>query len=93
VLERFEEELRAYIAHKLQEKFGHDWFKLRVDGNVAGEAMRIRKQALERGEQRMPLINYTELGHLRSSAAEGTGRKYLATCSSMPRNLMSICRS
>lgn len=66
VLERFEEQLRAYIARILSEKFGLDWFKLRIDGNVAGEAKRIRKQALERGETSMPLINYTELGHLSS---------------------------
>jgi hypothetical protein len=70
VLERFEEELRAYITRKLSEKFGPDWFKLRVDGNVAGDAKRIRRQALERGEASMPLINYTELGHL-SSIIEG----------------------
>ena len=66
VLERFEVELRAYITRKLSGKFGPDWFKLRVDGNVAGDAKRIRKQALERGEDPMPLINYTELGHLAS---------------------------
>jgi hypothetical protein len=66
VLERFEEELRAYITRKLSEKFGPNWFKLRVDGNVAGDVKRIRKQALERGENPMPLINYTELGHLAS---------------------------
>jgi hypothetical protein len=66
VLERFEEKLRAYITRKLFGKFGPDWFKLRVDGNVAGHAKRIRKQALERGEDPIPLINYTELGHLAS---------------------------
>lgn len=66
VLERFEEELRAYITRKLSGKFGPDWFKLRVDGNVVGDAKRIRKQALERGEDPIPLINYTEMGHLAS---------------------------
>jgi hypothetical protein len=66
VLERFEEELRAYITRKLSEKFGPDWFKFRVDGNIGGDAKRIRRQALERGEASMPLINYTELGHLSS---------------------------
>ena len=66
VLGRFEEELRAYITRKLSEKFGPDWFKVRIDGNIAGEAKRIRRQALERGEKPMPLINYTELGHLAS---------------------------
>jgi hypothetical protein len=70
VLERFEEELRAYITRKLSEKFGPDWFKLRVDGNIAGDAKRIRRQALERGETPMALINYTELGHL-SSIVQG----------------------
>jgi hypothetical protein len=72
VLGQFEEGLRAHITRKLSEKFGPDWFKLRVDGNIAGEAKRIRQQALERGEQRMPMINYTELGHLLSIV---TGRK------------------
>jgi len=66
VLERFEEELRAYITRKLSGKFGPDWFRRRVDGNVTGAAKRIRKQALERGEDPIPLINYTELGHLAS---------------------------
>jgi hypothetical protein len=63
VLERFEEELRAYITRKLSERCGPDWFKQRVDGNIAGDAKRIRKQALERGEAALPLISYTELGH------------------------------
>lgn len=71
VLERFEEELRTYITRKLSDKFGAEWFKERIDGNVAGDAKRIRKQALERGETSMPLINYTELGHL-SSIVLGT---------------------
>ncbi|WFU14399.1 hypothetical protein [Bradyrhizobium sp. CB3481] len=66
VLGRFEEELRAYITRKLSVRCGSDWFKHRVDGNIAGEAKRIRKQALERGEAPMPLISYTEIGHLAS---------------------------
>lgn len=66
VLERFEEDLRAYVTGKLSREFGPDWFKLRVDGNIAGDAKRIRRQALERGEDPVPLINYTELGQLAS---------------------------
>ena len=65
VLERFEEELRAYITRKLSQKFGPDWFKHRA-GAVGGHAKHVRKQALERGENAMPLIHYTELGHLSS---------------------------
>lgn len=64
LLGRFEEELRAYITRKLSDKFGPDWFKLRVDGNTAGNAKRTRTQALQRGEGRLPLINYTDLGDL-----------------------------
>jgi hypothetical protein len=66
VLERFEEELRAYITRKLSERCGPDWFKQRVDGNIAGDAKRVRKQALELDESSMPLISYTELGRLSS---------------------------
>jgi hypothetical protein len=64
LLSRFEEELREYIMRKLSDKFGPDWFKLRVDGNTAGNAKRTRTQALQRGEGRLPLINYTDLGDL-----------------------------
>lgn len=64
LLGRFEEELRAYITRKLSEKFGPDWFKLRLDGNTAGNAKRTRTQALQRGEGSLPLINYTDLGDL-----------------------------
>lgn len=64
LLGRFEEELRAYITRKLSDNFGPDWFKLRVDGNTAGNAKRTRMQALQRGEGSLPLINYTDLGDL-----------------------------
>lgn len=64
LLGRFEEELRAYITRKLSAKFGPDWFKVRVDGNTAGNAKRTRVQALQRGEIGLPLINYTDVGDL-----------------------------
>ncbi|MFL6726017.1 MAG: Swt1 family HEPN domain-containing protein [Sphingomicrobium sp.] len=64
LLGRFEEELRAFITRKLADRFGDDWFKLRVDGNTAGNAKQTRVQALRRGEQSFPLIHYTDLGDL-----------------------------
>ncbi|MGS4989936.1 Swt1 family HEPN domain-containing protein [Roseibium sp. RP-7] len=62
-LERFEQELRAYISRKLEEQFGPDWFKVRAS-NLIGKAKVIRKAAMERGETFAPLIEFVELGEL-----------------------------
>ena len=82
VLERFEEELRAYITRKLSDRFGPDWFRQRVDGNIAGDAKRIRKQALERGEAPRPLISYTELGHLSITTCRSSSPRGAPQCTS-----------
>lgn len=63
VLERFEEELRAFVARKLEARFGPDWFKARAS-NLIGKAKAIRRAAMERGEAFAPLINFIELGEL-----------------------------
>ncbi|WP_154674604.1 hypothetical protein [Mesorhizobium erdmanii] len=60
---RFEQELRAYVERKLEERFGPDWFKLRAS-NLIGKAKEIRKVAMARGEAFAPLVNFTELGEL-----------------------------
>jgi hypothetical protein len=60
---RFEQELRAYVERKLEERFGPDWFKLRAS-NLIGKAKEIRKAAMARGEVFAPLVNFTELGEL-----------------------------
>ena len=60
---RFEQELRAYVERKLEERFGPDWFKLRAS-NLIGKAKEIRKAAMARGEPFAPLVNFTELGEL-----------------------------
>jgi hypothetical protein len=60
---RFEQELRAYVARKLEERFGPDWFKLRAS-NLIGKAKEIRKAAMARGEAFAPLVSFTELGEL-----------------------------
>jgi hypothetical protein len=60
---RFEQELRAYVERKLEERFGPDWFKLRAS-NLIGKAKEIRKAAMARGEAFAPLVNFTELGEL-----------------------------
>lgn len=60
---RFEQELRVYVECKLEERFGPDWFNLRVS-NLIGKAKDIRKAAMARGEAFAPLVNFTELGEL-----------------------------
>jgi len=60
---RFEQELRAYVERKLEDRFGPDWFKLRAS-NLIGKAKEIRKAAMARGEAFAPLVNFTELGEL-----------------------------
>lgn len=62
-LDRFEQELRAYIGRKLEERFGPDWFKARAS-NLIGKAKGIRKAAMERGEAFASLIEFVELGEL-----------------------------
>lgn len=59
-----ENALRDYVARKLEERCGPKWFQERVDGNTQGNAKRIRRAALERGEKAMGPIHYTELGDL-----------------------------
>jgi hypothetical protein len=65
VLERFEIEMRAYVARKLEERFGVEWFKLRA-ANLVGKAKNVRKAAMKRGEAFAPLIEFVELGELSS---------------------------
>lgn len=60
---RFEQNLRAFVERKLEERFGPDWFKLRAS-NLIGKAKGIRKAAMARGEAFAPLVNFTELGEL-----------------------------
>lgn len=62
---RFEQELRAYVDRKLEERFGPNWFKLRAS-NLIRKAKDIRKAAMARGEAFVPLIHFTELGELSS---------------------------
>ncbi|WP_041544192.1 MULTISPECIES: Swt1 family HEPN domain-containing protein [Chelativorans] len=62
-LDCFEQELRAYISRKLEERFGPYWFKTRAS-NLIGKAKAIRKAAMERGEAFAPLIEFVELGEL-----------------------------
>ena len=62
---RFEQELRAYVERKLEERFGPHWFKLRAS-NLIGKAKEIRKAAMARGEAFATLVHFTELGELSS---------------------------
>ena len=62
-LERFEEEMRAYITRKLEERMGPDWFKERAS-NLMGKAKETRKAAMQRGEGLAPLIEFVDLGDL-----------------------------
>ena len=69
-IDAFEVALRAYIAAKLEAHLaakGEDatkWFTARVPGNIVGEAKRTRRDAYKAGEDRQPLINFTNLGDL-----------------------------
>ncbi|APH56872.1 Hypothetical protein GbCGDNIH6_8222 [Granulibacter bethesdensis] len=69
-IDAFEVVLRAYIAAKLEAHLaakGEDatkWFTARVPGNIVGEAKRTRRDAYKAGEDRQPLINFTNLGDL-----------------------------
>jgi hypothetical protein len=62
VLGVFEEQLRAFVSRKLEEKAGPKWFKQRVDGTIGGKAKQAREAAVRRDEDPMPLIHYTDLG-------------------------------
>ncbi|MBE0530534.1 MAG: hypothetical protein IH626_06860 [Rhodospirillales bacterium] len=66
VLGVFEEQLRAFISHKLKEKVGPRWFKQRIDGMIGGKAKATRETAVRHGEAPMSLVHYTDLGDLRS---------------------------
>lgn len=59
----FEQELRAFVSRKMEELFGTYWFRERAS-NLVGKAKAARKAALERGEQFLPLIEFTDLGDL-----------------------------
>lgn len=70
VIDAFEVALRAFIGLKLEahvEATGGDpakWFELRVPGNIVGAAKETRRAAYVAGEERQPLINFTNLGDL-----------------------------
>lgn len=59
----FEQQMRAFISRKMEERFGPDWFKNRAS-NLVGKAKAARKAAMERGEKSLPLIEFTDLGEL-----------------------------
>lgn len=70
VIDGFEVALRAFIGAKLAADCaakGEDpekWFMARVPGNIVGDAKRIRRDAYKAGEEKQPLINFTNLGEL-----------------------------
>ncbi|MBP1877633.1 Swt1 family HEPN domain-containing protein [Agrobacterium rubi] len=59
----FEQELRTFVSRKMEERFGTYWFRDRAS-NLVGKAKAARKAALERGEEFLPLIEFTDLGEL-----------------------------
>lgn len=63
VVTEFERRLRAYVARKLEEREGPEWFSRRAS-NFIGSAKAIRKEAMKRGEAYAPLIEFVELGDL-----------------------------
>lgn len=80
----FEQQIRAFISRKMEERFGPNWFKHRAS-NLLGKAKAARKAAMERGEKFLPLIEFTDLGELATLIMPlGPGRP--------PRRCREICR-
>lgn len=63
-IDAFEISLRAFVAAKLEEAHGPDWFKQRVPGDVLGRAKERRREAMRSGEAARPLIHFTDLGDM-----------------------------
>lgn len=70
VIDAFEVALRAFIARKLEAHMastGGDpgkWFAQRVPGDISGRAKDKRRVAYGAGEEKQPLINFTDIGEL-----------------------------
>lgn len=60
----FEQALRSFIAAKLEQLAGPQWFKQRVDGDTRKKARDNRAAALTNGEKDQSLISYLDLGDL-----------------------------
>ena len=60
----FEQALRLFIAGKLEELAGPQWFKQRVDGETRKKARDNRAAAMANGEKDKTLIAYLDLGDL-----------------------------
>jgi len=63
-IDAFEQDLRDYIQHKMQAKFGIYWFKHNVNGELREKAKRTREAALKNGETERALLNFVDLGDL-----------------------------
>lgn len=67
----FETMLREFIASKLEELAGRDWFKHRAPGDLVAKAKGRRREAMRSGEEKLPLINFLDLGDLISIVGRG----------------------
>lgn len=70
-VDSFETMLREFIASKLEELAGRDWFKHRAPGDLVAKAKGRRREAMRSGEEKMPLINFLDLGDLISIVGRG----------------------
>ncbi len=60
----FEIALRAFLAAQLEPIHGPEWFARTAQGDAVGQAKRRRHAALVAGEDKQPLVDYSELGDL-----------------------------
>lgn len=63
-IDMFENELRRFVACKLEPVLGPKWFTQRAPGDAVLRAKERRHEAMRAGEASLPLINYTDLGDL-----------------------------
>jgi len=60
----FEQALRAFIARHLEPLQGPEWFARTAQGEAVVKAKSRRHAALIAGEEKQPLVDYSELGDL-----------------------------
>jgi hypothetical protein len=66
VVDTFETALREFLARKLGEVAGTQWFKQRVHGDLVAKARQNRATAMANGEREVELLSYLDLGDLTS---------------------------
>lgn len=60
LLQRFEVQIRKFIAAKMESEFGVDWIKHRVPEKIREDWRQKKEKARKAGEQDLPLIAYAD---------------------------------